>query len=104
MGESLSSSKEDGSYSACCPSSSSSSLEPEISMSDPSRTATITSWALKTRFTYGGAHTFLDTSLNALPGALDGIFPATSGADVQVVNGRHATAVETALSSDSESK
>ena len=76
MGESLSSSEEDGSYSACCPSSNSSSSEPEISMSDPSRTAAITSWALKTRFTFCGAHTFLDSSLNTLPGAHDRIFPA----------------------------
>ena len=104
MGESLSSSEEDGSYSTCCPSSNSSSSEPEISMPDPSRTAAITSWALKTRFTFCGAHTFLDSSLNALPGARDGIFPATSGADVQVVNDRHATRVETSLSSDSESE
>ena len=86
MGESLSSSEEDGTYSACCLSSNSSSSEPEIAMSDPSRTAAITSWALKTRLAYYGAHTFLDSSLNALPGARYEIFPATSGADVRAVN------------------
>ena len=73
-------------------------------MSDPSRTAAITSWALKTRFTFCGAHTFLDISLNVLPGARDGIFPAASGADVRVVNKQHATGVETSLLSDSESE
>ena len=73
-------------------------------MLDPSRTAAITSWALKTRFTFCGAHTFLDSSLNTLLGARDGIFPATSGADVRAVNDQHATGVETSLSSDLESE
>ena len=105
MGESFTSYEEDGSCSACCLlSNSSSSSEPEISMSDPSRTAAITSWTLKTRFIFFGAHTFRDDSLNALPGSRDGIFPATSGADVRVVSGRHVTGVEALLSSDSESE
>ena len=59
---------------------------------------------LKTRFTFCEAHTFLNSSLNALPGARDGIFPATSGADVRVVNGRHAAGVEISLPSDLESE
>ena len=63
MGESHSSSQEDSLYSACCPSSNSSSSEPEILILDPSRTAAITSWALKTHFTLCGAHNFLDSSL-----------------------------------------
>ena len=50
------------------------------------------------------AHDFLDSSLNALPGARDEILPAASGAEVRVVNGRHATGIETSLSSDSESE
>ena len=86
IGESLSSSEENGLYSGCYPLSNSSSSEPKISMSDPSRRAAITSGALKTHFTFCGTHTFVDSSLNALPGARDGIFPATSGADVRVVN------------------
>ena len=56
------------------------------------------------RFTFCGAHTFLDSSLNALPCARDEIFPATSGADVRVVNGWHATGVQTSLPSDLESE
>ena len=73
-------------------------------MSEPSRTAAITSWALKTHFTFCRAYTFLDSSLSALPGARDGIFTATNGADVRVVNGQHTTGVETSLSSNSESE
>ena len=84
--------------------SNSSSSEPEILMSSPARTVAITSWVLKTHFTFCGAHTFLDSSLKALAGARDGIFPATSGADVRVVNGRHAAGVEISLPSDLESE